>query len=107
MKNGIDRSSQPTKGDLKELEERILDTIRGDLLNLEERLMKAVHDTAELLAKAFYSLAESQQLRAVQLEANQTALMARISALEARLTELEKRLNFPDVSADDKSEKPQ
>jgi hypothetical protein len=107
MKNGIDRGSQVTKGDLKELEERILDTIRGDLLNLEERLMKAVHDTAELLAKAFYNLAEAQQLRAVQLEANQTALMARISALEARLTELEKRLNFPDVSVDDKSEKPQ
>jgi hypothetical protein len=106
MKNGIDRGTQATKGDLKELEERILDTIRGDLLNLEERLMKAVHDTADLLAKAFYNLAEMQQLRAVQLEANQTALMARISALEARLTELEKRLSFPDISVDDK-EKPQ
>jgi hypothetical protein len=106
MKNGIDRGSQATKGDLKESEERILDTVRGDLLNLEERLMKAVHDTAELLAKAFYNLAEAQQLRAVQLEANQTALMARIGALEARLTELEKRLNFPDVT-DDKQDKPQ
>jgi|SRR5215469_227646 len=107
MKNGTDRGTQVSKGDLKELEDRILDTIRGDLLNLEERLMKAVHDTAELLAKALYGLAESQQLRAVQLEANQAAVMARISALEARLTELEKRLNFPGVSADDKTEKPQ
>ncbi|MBV8730047.1 MAG: hypothetical protein JO336_09580 [Acidobacteriia bacterium] len=107
MKNAMDRGSQTTKSDLKDLQEHILDTIRGDLLNLEERLMKAEHDTAELLAKAFYNLAESQQLRAVQLEANQAALMARISALEARLTELEKRLNFPNVSPDDKSEKPQ
>ena len=47
-----------------------------------------------------------QQLRAVQLEANQTALMARISALEARLTELEKRLSFPDMPIDE-NEKPQ
>ncbi|HEY7389669.1 MAG TPA: hypothetical protein VH640_14230 [Bryobacteraceae bacterium] len=106
MKNGIDRGTQATKSDLKEIEERILDTIRGDLLNLEERLMKAVHDTADLLAKAFYNLAEMQQLRSVQLEANQTALMARISALEARLTELEKRLAFPDMPVDEK-EKPQ
>lgn len=107
MKNGTDRGTQVTKADLRDLEDRILDTIRGDLLNLEDRLMKAVHDTAELLAKAFYNLAESQQLRAVQLEANQTALMARISALEARLTELEKRLNFPNAGVDDKTEKPQ
>jgi transcription elongation GreA/GreB family factor len=107
MKNGMERGSHATKSDLKELEERILDTIRGDLLNLEERLMKAVHDTAELLAKAFYNLAEAQQLRAVQLEANQTGLMARIGALEARLAELEKRLNFAQVTPEDKTEKPQ
>ena len=95
MKNGIDRSAQATKGDLKDLEERILDTVRGDLLSLEERLLKAIGDTATELAKAFFHFTESNQIRATQLEANQAALIDRISTLEARLTDLEKRLNFP------------
>jgi hypothetical protein len=102
MKNGIDRSAQATKGDLKDLEERILDTVRGDLLSLEERLLKAIADAATELAKAFFSFTESNQIRAAQLEANQAALIARISTLEARLTDLEKRINFPNLPTDEK-----
>jgi hypothetical protein len=102
MKKGIDRSTAANKGDLKDLEERILDTVRGDLLNLEERVVKAIAEAATELAKAFFHFTESNQIRATQLEGNQAVLIERLSTLEARLTDLEKRLAFPNLPTDEK-----
>jgi hypothetical protein len=82
----MDNGNEPaTKQDVAEVRTEM----RGD------RLIKAVRDSRTELLKAFYSFAESNHCRLVQLEGNQGALIARIGTLEDRMTDLERKVTFP------------
>ena len=70
------RDAPATKGDLENFK-TLLEEMQGHILT------------------SIYRLAESNQLRLTQAEANQSALMVRLGALEERITELEKRFGVP------------
>jgi hypothetical protein len=79
-----DRNTPATKGDLEDLEARIVD-----------RLTEAIRDAQTEVLKAFYGFAESNRQRVTQLEGNQGAIITRIGVLEDRMLELERKVNFP------------
>jgi hypothetical protein len=76
MDNGVDRSAPATKGDVLD----ILETMR---------------DIQTELLKAFYTYAQSTDLKLKETEIADFTARQRITAVESRVTDLEKRLNMP------------
>jgi hypothetical protein len=68
---------------------------KGDVLDLEERVMEAIHDIETRLLKAFYTFAETNQKRLAEGETESAAIKGRLATVEQRLLEVEKRLNMP------------
>jgi cell wall assembly regulator SMI1 len=95
----MDNANQPaTKADLAALEERVgkrFEDLEGQVRNIRESLSEAIHDSETRLLKAFYTFAESNQVRLAQVENTTNAVITRMATLEARVTEVEKRLNMP------------
>lgn len=115
-----DRNAPATKGDLTDLESRL----KGDLTDLESRLNESVNirfakveesiailrsemnhqyrelvervsDTQTEVLRAFYSFAQTNNKRVLEVEENEAALRGRVGTLEDRVLEIEKRLNLP------------
>ncbi len=63
--------------------------------SLRDELIEAIRDSETRLLKAFYTIAESNQARLEQVEANTNAVIARLATLESRITDIEERLNMP------------
>jgi hypothetical protein len=106
----MDDSNAPaTKADLAALDARLnerQDILRSDLNERHHMLrseMQHMHDTLvermadgeTRLLQAFYTFAQTNQQRLGQVEANESAVFARLATLEIRLLEVEKRLNMP------------
>jgi hypothetical protein len=77
------------------MEDRNAPATKGDLLDLKDRLIETMRDVQTETLKAFYGFAESNRQRVAQLEGNQGAVIARIGTLENRMLDLERKLNFP------------
>ena len=104
-----DRNAPATKGDLADLESRL----KGDLTDLESRfnekieilrsemnhqyreLVERISDTQTEVLRAFYSFAQTNNKRVLEVEGNEAALRGRLGTLEDRVLEIEKRLNIP------------
>jgi hypothetical protein len=115
-----DRNAPASKGDLTDLESRL----KGDLTDLESRLTNSVNarfakveesieilrsemnhqyrelverisDTQTEVLRAFYSFAQTNNKRVLEVEGNEAALRSRVGTLEDRVLEIEKRLNLP------------
>ncbi|HMD70901.1 MAG TPA: hypothetical protein VKF41_06130 [Bryobacteraceae bacterium] len=69
----------------------VVDSVKAS----EDRVVGTMRDIQTEILKAFYSFAESNRRRVVQLEVNQGALITRIGVLEDRMLELERKVNFP------------
>jgi hypothetical protein len=76
MDNGADRSAPATKGD-------VLD------------ILEAMRDIQTELLKAFYTYAQSTDLKLKETEIADFTARQRIPAVESRVTDLEKRFNMP------------
>jgi hypothetical protein len=92
----MDNGNQPaTKADLAALEDRVGKKLQDLEDRLGEQFREAIHDTETRLLKAFYTFAESNQVRLAQVENTTNAVITRMATLEARVTDVEKRLNMP------------
>jgi hypothetical protein len=94
-----DRNAPATKGDLAELETRILTRMESALdereTRLTETLTEVIRDTQTETLKAFYGFVESVQTRFKAQDDTEAGLKKRLTVVEERLLEVEKRLNMP------------
>lgn len=90
-----ERNAPATRGDIADAVEQISAEANHRYNDLVER----ISDSETKLLGAFYSFAQSNQKRMVELEGNEMALRSRIGTLESRLLEVEKRLNIPPQAA--------
>ena len=83
-----------TKSDLNALR----DATKTDLKGLRDELVEAIHDAETKLLKAFYDYAESNRLRMVTIEVEETNLSKRLAIVEDKLLAIEKKLDLPNAS---------
>ena len=83
-----------TKSDLNALR----DATKTDLKGLRYELVEAIHDAETKLLKAFYDYAESNRLRMVTIEVEETNLSKRLAIVEDKLLAIEKKLDLPNAS---------
>ena len=86
-----DHDAPATKGDLAGAVEQL----RAEASHNYNDIVERISDSETKLLGAFYSFAQSNQKRMVELEGNEMALRSRIGTLESRILEVEKRLNIP------------
>ena len=99
MENG----GQPaTKQDIAELRSELQSEIRqnSDQLRSEfqhrfDDLKESLRDVQTELLRAFYSFAQSTEVKLKDSEVADFMLRQRLSAVESRVTEIEKRINLP------------
>ena len=91
----IDRNATATKGDLQDLTDEILTATKDDLQNLKDELLEAFRDGQTEMLRAFYSFAQSADVKFKETELDDIMLRQRLTAVESRLTEVEKRLHLP------------
>jgi ABC-type phosphate transport system auxiliary subunit len=99
MENG----GQPaTKQDIAELRSELQSEIRqnSDQLRSEfqhgfDDLKESLRDMQTELLRAFYSFAQSTEVKLKDSEVADFMLRQRLSAVESRVTEIEKRINLP------------
>ncbi len=72
--------------------------LKTDVAHLRDELVEHMSEIETHLLKAFYTFAESNQLRLKDAENNEAALRRRVGVIEDRLFEVEKRLNMPPAS---------
>ena len=82
---------EETKGDLQHLREETT----GDLQRLREDLLEGMRDMQTEMLKAFYSFAQTTDLKLKEGEVADFGLRQRMSVIESRVTEIERRLNLP------------
>jgi hypothetical protein len=93
-----DRNAPATKGDLIDLESRIeesIEILRSEINHQYRELVERISDTQTELLRAFYSFAQTNNKRVLEVEGNEAALRGRVGTLEDRVLEIEKRLNLP------------
>ena len=90
-----DRNATATKGDLQDLRNEILTATKDDLQNLKDELLEAFRDGQTEMLRAFYSFAQSADVKFKETELDDIMLRQRLTAMESRLTEVEKRLHLP------------
>ncbi len=89
------------KSDMQSLEASVqtkLDMLQSEMHHIADDLKEVVRDSQTEVLKAFYSFAQSNSKRVVELEGNEAALRGRLGIIEDRLLEVEKRLNIPLVN---------
>jgi hypothetical protein len=69
--------------------------LRSEMSHQYNDLVERITDSETKLLKAFYSFAQTNSQRMVELEGNDAGLRHRVGTLEVRLLEVEKRLNIP------------
>ena len=84
-----DLNAPATKGDLQKF------ATKDDLRQFEERLMEGMRDIQTEMLKAFYSYAQSADLRMRESDTMTHGMRERLAAVESRITEIERRLNMP------------
>jgi hypothetical protein len=116
-----DRTSPATKGDLQDLKQELLETIRSSNERLKDELLVAVHsgdqslrvdlqalkdDLIEVIRDsqtetlhAFYGFTQTVQDRFKEADQTEAALKRRIGMLKSRSLDIEKRLNIPPAAA--------
>ena len=87
-----------TKADLEQLRSEMKEL--GDRLSSESQhafddLKETYRDGQTELLKAFYSYAQSTDLKLKDAQTSDIFLRERLNVLEARITDVEKRLNVP------------
>jgi hypothetical protein len=90
-----DPNAPATKGDLRDAVEQL----RAEASHNNNDIVERISDSETKLLGAFYSFAQSNQKRMVEIEGNEMALRSRIGTLESRILEVEKRLNIPPAAA--------
>jgi hypothetical protein len=68
---------------------------KGDLAELEARLIEVIRDTQTETLKAFYGFVESVQTRFKAQDDTEAGLKRRLTIVEERLLEVEKKLLMP------------
>jgi hypothetical protein len=71
---------------------------KSDLKVLRDELVEAIHDSETKLLKAFYDYAESNRLRMVTIEVEETNLSKRLAIVEDQLLAIRKKLDLPNGS---------
>jgi hypothetical protein len=93
-----DRDAPATKGDLADLESRLKESIeilRSEMNHQYRELVERISDTQTEVLRAFYSFAQTNNKRVLEVEGNEAALRGRLGTLEDRVLDIEKRLNLP------------
>ena len=105
-----DRNAPATKGDLEDLEARLVARFEGRMDALDSRfegrmdaqerrildqVAQLIHDSETRLLQAFYGFAEATNKRLNQVDGNTAIFLNRLGTVESRLLEVEKRLNIP------------
>jgi hypothetical protein len=108
-----DRNAPATKGDLTDLESRLderleirlnesiarlnesIEILRSEMNHQYRELVERISDTQTEVLRAFYSFAQTNNKRVLEVEGNEAALRSRLGTLEDRVLEIEKRLNLP------------
>jgi len=108
-----DRNAPATKGDLTDLESRLderleirlnesiarlnesIEILRSEMNHQYRELVERISDTQTEVLRAFYSFAQTNNKRVLEVEGNEAALRGRLGTLEDRVLEIEKRLNLP------------
>jgi uncharacterized membrane-anchored protein YhcB (DUF1043 family) len=108
-----DRNAPATKGDLTDLESRLnerlesrlnetvarlnesIEILRSEMNHQYRELVERISDTQTEVLRAFYSFAQTNNKRVLEVEGNESALRGRLGTLEDRVLEIEKRLNIP------------
>jgi hypothetical protein len=90
-----DRNAPATKGDLAELESRILARMEAALDERETRMIEAMRDGQTEILKAFYGFTATVQTRFRVQDDTEAGLKKRLTVLEERVLEVERRLNMP------------
>ena len=101
VKSDLQSMKSELKSDLQSLEGRMQtqhDMMRSEMHHVSDDLKEVVRDSKTEMLKAFYSFAQSNSKRVVELEGNEAALRGRLGIIEDRLLEVEKRLNIPLVN---------
>jgi wobble nucleotide-excising tRNase len=93
------------KGDLTDLESRLNENVanlnesiailRSEMNHQYRELVERISDTQTEVLRAFYSFAQTNNKRVLEVEGNEAALRSRLGTLEDRVLEIEKRLNLP------------
>ncbi len=99
MENGHEPA---TKQDLAAVKQDIIAEVKQDIAMVRSE-MQHTHDSLiermagseTKLLKAFYTFADSNQVRLAEVESESAALRKRLGVVESRVTDLEKRLNMP------------
>jgi hypothetical protein len=101
-----ERTKPATKGDIQDLEVKILDLevkildqVDGKLQQHEDRLREAIRDSQTEVLRAFYSFSRTIQARFLELDQTDANVKRRMDALESRILDVEKRLNMPPNAA--------
>jgi len=98
VKQDIGGLRQGLKQDIGALRQELkqdIDMVRSEMQHVYDNLVERIADSETRLLQAFYSYAESNNKRMIQVEGNSAAFLNRIGALESRILEIEKRLNMP------------
>ena len=88
------RIIEPNTGE-EEMDDPNAPATKRDLVQLEERLLEGMRDIQTEMLKAFYSYAQSADLRMRETDTMTHGMRERLAAVESRITEIERRLNMP------------
>lgn len=93
-----DQNAPATKGDITRLDDKIdekIEQLRSEFQHGFDELKETMRDGQTELLRAFYSFAQSTEVKLKDTEVAEFILRQRLSVVESRITEIEKRLNIP------------
>lgn len=95
----MDDSNAPaTVGHVTALRDELkqdIEQLRSEFQHGFDELKETMRDGQTELLKAFYSFAQSTEVKLKDTEVAEFMLRQRLSVVESRITEIEKRLNMP------------
>jgi hypothetical protein len=72
---------------------------KGDLADLKDELIESIRDIQTETLKAFYGFTQTIRDRFKESDDSEAAIKRRMTTLESRILEVEKRLNLPPNAA--------
>ena len=96
-----DQNAPATKGDIHQVRDEIhqvrdeVHQVRDEMHQVRDELVETMRDVQTEMLKAFYSYAQSADLRMKDSETMTHGVRERLAVVESRITEIERRLNTP------------
>jgi hypothetical protein len=85
-----------TKDDLQRFATKDdLQQVKDEIIEVKDEIIEAMRNIQTEMLNAFYSYAQTNDLKMKQAETIDNQLRERLSVVESRITEIERRLNMP------------